>query len=176
MVRRPARRNLHGALAGLHVKEVRTLIGRIEIVLGQDDALPEVRDRAVACLRHRQLLGGHARAARLRGHGRGDRVAAAAEGIGRTVFACSSAAPIRSSRRRRPISRAISDRACGHARGWKVDLDHADLVIRVEIIPGAAFCYIGREQGTGGLPTGTGGRAGRRCCPAASTRRSRRGA
>ena len=38
-------RNLHGALAGLHVKEVRTLIGRIEIVLGQDDALPEVRDR-----------------------------------------------------------------------------------------------------------------------------------
>ena len=38
-------RNLHGALAGLHVKEVRTLIGRIEIVLGQDEALPDVRDR-----------------------------------------------------------------------------------------------------------------------------------
>ena len=33
------------------------------------------------------------------------------------------------------------------ARGWKVDLDHADLVIRVEIIPGAAFCYIGRQPG-----------------------------
>ena len=38
-------RNLHGALAGLHVKEVRTPIGRIEIVLGRDEALPEVLDR-----------------------------------------------------------------------------------------------------------------------------------
>jgi thiamine biosynthesis protein ThiI len=44
------------------------------------------------------------------------------------------------------------------ARGWKVDLDHADLVIRVEILPGAAFTYMGREQGLGGLPMGTGGR------------------
>ena len=29
------------------------------------------------------------------------------------------------------------------ARGWKVDLDHADLVIRVEILPGASHpCYL----------------------------------
>ena len=38
-------RNLHTALAGLHVKEVRTPIGRIEIVLGQESAMPEIRDR-----------------------------------------------------------------------------------------------------------------------------------
>jgi thiamine biosynthesis protein ThiI len=38
-------RNIHGALAGLHVKEVRTPIGRIEIVLAQDDVLPEALDR-----------------------------------------------------------------------------------------------------------------------------------
>jgi tRNA uracil 4-sulfurtransferase len=31
-------------------------------------------------------------------------------------------------------------------------------VIRVEILPGAAFLYMGREQGLGGLPMGTGGR------------------
>ena len=35
------------------------------------------------------------------------------QGIGRTAFACSCAAPIRSSRRRRPSWRAISARACG---------------------------------------------------------------
>ena len=105
--------NLHGALAGLHVKEVRTPIGRIEIVLGQDDALPEVRDRLSRVFGIAQLLGGDPRAARLRGHGRGDRVAAAAEGSGRQSFACTCAAPTRSSRFRRPISRAISDRACG---------------------------------------------------------------
>ena len=45
-----------------------------------------------------------------------------------------------------------------HARGWNVDLDHAELVISVEIAPGAAYCYIGREAGPGGLPTGTAGR------------------
>ena len=38
-------RNIHGALAGLHIKEVRTPIGRIEIVLGQDHVMPEVLDR-----------------------------------------------------------------------------------------------------------------------------------
>src|SRR5687767_15308680 len=38
-------RNLHAALAGLHVKEVRTPIGRIEIVLGRESAMAEVRER-----------------------------------------------------------------------------------------------------------------------------------
>ena len=45
-----------------------------------------------------------------------------------------------------------------HARGWKVDLDHADLVISVEIVPGNAFLYMDKEHGPGGLPTGTAGR------------------
>src|SRR3954463_753475 len=38
-------RNIHGALAGLHVKEVRTPIGRIEIILGQASAMPEALER-----------------------------------------------------------------------------------------------------------------------------------
>src|SRR4051812_40352096 len=38
-------RNIHGALAGLHIKEVRTPIGRIEINLGDDSVMPEVLDR-----------------------------------------------------------------------------------------------------------------------------------
>ncbi len=62
-----------------------------------------------------------------------------------------------------------------NARGWKVDLDHADLVIRVEIIPGAAFCYMGREPGPAGCRSAPA--AGwSACCPAASIRRWRRGA
>ena len=40
-------RQIHGALAGLHVKEVRTHIGRIEIVLGQDSM--RFRKCAIAC-------------------------------------------------------------------------------------------------------------------------------
>jgi thiamine biosynthesis protein ThiI len=66
------------------------------------------------------------------------------------------------------------------ARGWKVDLDHAELVIRVEIVPGATFIYMGREDGAGGLPTGTGGRlvallSGGIDSPVAAWRMMRRG-
>ena len=38
-------RNLHAALAGLHVKEIRTPIGRIEVVLGQESTMAEIRVR-----------------------------------------------------------------------------------------------------------------------------------
>jgi thiamine biosynthesis protein ThiI len=45
-----------------------------------------------------------------------------------------------------------------HARGWKVDLDRAEFVISVEILPKTAFLYMNKEPGPGGLPTGTAGR------------------
>jgi thiamine biosynthesis protein ThiI len=44
------------------------------------------------------------------------------------------------------------------ARGWRVDLDHADLVIHVELLTSDAFYFFGKERGPGGLPTGTAGR------------------
>ena len=150
-------RNLHGALAGLHVKEVRTPIGRIEIVLGQDSALPEVLDR----LRHVFGVANYAVASR---------VPLDFEGMAAAIVAQlppkESAKSFRVLVRRADpkfavpspdLARDLGSRVWT-ARGWKVDLDHADLVIRVEILPGAAFLYMGREQGLGGLPMGTGGR------------------
>jgi thiamine biosynthesis protein ThiI len=44
------------------------------------------------------------------------------------------------------------------ARGWKVDLEDADLVVRVELLTDHAFYSFGKEAGPGGLPTGTAGR------------------
>ena len=150
-------RNLHGALAGLHVKEVRTPIGRIEIVLGQDEALPEVLDR----LRYVFGVANYAVASR---------VPLDFEGMAEAIVAQlppkESAQSFRVLVRRADpkfavpspdLARDLGSRVWT-ARGWKVDLDHADLVIRVEILPGAAFLYMGREQGLGGLPMGTGGR------------------
>jgi len=150
-------RNLHGALAGLHVKEVRTPIGRIEIVLGQDEALPEVLDR----LRYVFGVANYAVASR---------VPLDFEGMAEAIVAQlppkESAHSFRVLVRRADpkfavpspdLARDLGSRVWT-ARGWKVDLDHADLVIRVEILPGAAFLYMGREQGLGGLPMGTGGR------------------
>ena len=150
-------RNIHMALAGLHVKEVRTPIGRIEIVLGQDSAEADVLDRL------KRVFG-------IANYSVATRVPLDFEGMANAIVSQlpprESANSFRVFVRRADskfatpstdLARDLGSRVW-HARGWKVDLDHADLVIRVEIVPGAAFCYMGRDSGVGGLPTGTGGR------------------
>ena len=47
----------------------------------------------------------------------------------------------------------------GAALGLKVDLDHPDLIITIEILPGSAFMAVGKHPGAGGLPVGVSGRA-----------------
>src|SRR4030095_5587718 len=150
-------RNIHGALAGLHVKEVRTHIGRIEIVLGQDSTLPEVSDRL-------------SRVFGIANYSVATHLPLDFEGMAASIVARlppkESAKSFRVLVRRADakfptpspdLARDLGSRVW-HARGWTVDLEHADLVIRVEILPGAAFCYMGRDAGAGGLPTNTGGR------------------
>ncbi len=44
------------------------------------------------------------------------------------------------------------------ARGWKVNLDHPELTISVELLPAEAFYSLGKERGAGGMPTGVSGR------------------
>src|SRR5207237_1132555 len=66
------------------------------------------------------------------------------------------------------------------ATGWRVDLDDAALTIHVEMLPGHAFYYFGKEPGAGGLPTATGGRvacllSGGIDSPVAAYRMMRRG-
>ena len=150
-------RNLHAALAGLHVKEVRTPVGRIEIVLGQESTMPEIRARL-------------ARVFGVANYSAAMRVPRDVEGMAAAILA---RLPPKESvqsfrvhvRRADPkfttpspeLARDLGSRVW-HARGWKVDLENADFVISVEIIPGGAYCYIGREPGPGGLPTGTAGR------------------
>jgi thiamine biosynthesis protein ThiI len=150
-------RNIHTALAGLHVKEVRTPVGRIEIVLGQESAQAEVLGRL------KTVFG-------IANYSVATRLPLDFDGMANAIV---SRLPPRESvnsfrvfvRRADSkfatpspdLARDLGSRVW-YARGWKVDLEHADLVIRVEIVPGAAFCYMGRDAGAGGLPTGTGGR------------------
>ena len=172
-------RNIHGALAGLHIKEVRTLIGRIEIVLGQDSAMPDVLDRLS------RIFG-------IANYSIATRVPLEFEGMADAIVsrlppkesATSFRVLVRRSDPKFPtpspdLARDLGSRVW-FARGWKVDLDHADLVISVEIIPGAAFCHMGRQLGPGGLPVGTGGRlvallSGGIDSPVAAWRMMRRG-
>jgi thiamine biosynthesis protein ThiI len=172
-------RNIHAALAGLHVKEVRTPVGRIEVVLGQEEALPEILDRLS------RIFG-------IANYAVATRIPLDFEGMADAIV---SRLPPRQSARtfrvfvRRAdqkfptpspeLARDLGSRVW-HARQWKVDLDHADLVIGVEIVPGAAFCYMNRQAGAGGLPTGTGGRlvallSGGIDSPVAAWRMMRRG-
>jgi thiamine biosynthesis protein ThiI len=172
-------RNIHGALAGLHVKEVRTPIGRIEIVLGQDAAAPEVLDRM-------------SRVFGIANYSVACRVPLDFEGMANAIVSQlppresvkSFRVLVRRADQKFPVPSPALARDLGSrvwtARGWTVDLDHAELVIRVEIIPGAAFCHMERQLGVGGLPSGTGGRlvallSGGIDSPVAAWRMMRRG-
>jgi thiamine biosynthesis protein ThiI len=172
-------RNIHGALAGLHVKEVRTPIGRIEVVLGDESAMPEILDRL-------------SRVFGVANYSPAIHVPRDFEGMAEAVVgrlppkeaASSFRVLVRRADQRFEMPSPELARELGSrvwtARGWKVDLDHADLVIRVEIIPGAAYCQIGRRLGPGGLPSGTGGRlvallSGGIDSPVAAWRMMRRG-
>ena len=147
-------RNIHGALAGLHVKEVRTPFGRIEIVLGQESAMPEILDRL-------------SRVFGVANYSPAIHVPRDFEGMAEAVLSRlppkeavnSFRVLVRRADQKFEIPSPQLARDLGSrvwtARGWKVDLYHADLVIRVEIIPGGAYCHIGRQLGPGGLPSGT---------------------
>ena len=172
-------RNLHTALAGLGVKEIRTPMGRIEIVLNQAATADEVRERMT------RVFG-------LANYSVATRVPLDFDGMAGAVVAMlppregigSFRVRVRRADQDFPtpspdLARDLGSRVW-HARGWKVDLDHADLVITVEIIPGSAFCYMGRQPGPGGLPTGTAGRvvallSGGIDSPVAAWRMMRRG-
>lgn len=172
-------RNIHGALAGLHVKEVRAPAGRIEVVLGDDSAMPAVLDRLS------RIFGIH-------NYSVSTRIPLDFEGMAEAIV--SRLPPQESVKSFRVLVRRADQkfatpspqlaRDLGSrvwtARGWKVDLDHAELVIRVEIIPGTAFCFMDRRLGPGGLPMGTGGRlvallSGGIDSPVAAWRMMRRG-
>ncbi len=171
-------RHLRKALAGLSVREVRVPMGRIELVLGRDAAADEVRERL-------QYVFG------LANFSVATRVAPEYEAIEAGVLRdLPQAAPasfrvkVRRADKRFPMRSPEIERTLGAriaaARGWPVDLHQPALVVGVEIVPGEAFYYFGKEPGAGGLPTGTGGRlvalmSGGIDSPVAAWRMMRRG-
>ncbi len=149
-------RNLRGAVSDLDVKAVRSLMGRIEIVVGPEATREEVGERI------RQTFG----VANFSYAGRTtldlDVLTAAIlrdlEPRNCTSFRVSA----RRADKRFPLTSPQVEREIGGrikaARGWKVDLEHADLVVHVELLSTEAFYFFGKERGPGGLPTGTAGR------------------
>jgi len=171
-------RNLRYALKGLDVPSVRSVMGRIEIDLGPETSFDAAKER----VRHVFGIANFS----LAGRGPHD-----FEGLAATILADlgdrqtgSFRVSARRADKRFPFTSPQIEREVGglikQAKGWKVDLDHAELTVHIEMLPTYAFYFFGKEPGAGGLPTGTGGRlacllSGGIDSPVAAYRMMRRG-
>jgi len=171
-------RNLEMALAGVDIAAIRSIMGRIEIELGPRADWDEVRAR----VRHVFGIANFSYANR----GPHD-FAALAEAIVRDLGdreAASFRVSATRADKRLPFTSPQVEREVGGlirmAKGWRVDLEHPALTVHIEMLPDGAFYFFGKEQGAGGMPTGTGGRvacllSGGIDSPVAAYRMMRRG-
>ncbi len=148
--------NLRKQTAGLDVKDVRALMGRIEIVLGPSASYEQVGERV------RRVFG----IANFSKAGRAPRtfdgiaaaVVADLEGHPPVTFRVSAKRgdktfPMTSPQLERELGARIVERF-----GWTVSLDHPDMTVMVEVLANQAFYSFGKERGAGGMPTGVSGR------------------
>jgi len=171
-------RNLKTALRGLHVKAVRSVMGRIEVELETATTWADAHDR----IRHVFGIANFS----LAGTAPND-----FDALARAILddlgdrqAESFRVSVRRADKRFPFTSPQIEREVGgrikEARGWLVDLDEPALNVHIEMLPDHAFYFFSKERGAGGLPTGTGGRvacllSGGIDSPVAAYRMMRRG-
>src|SRR5438105_873613 len=171
-------RNLRVALTGLHVAAIRSIMGRIEIELGDLTPWDEARARL------RRVFGIANFSAANRGPPEFAPLAASILADLGDRQAVSFRVSATRADKRLPFTSPDVERQVGglikEAKGWRVDLDRPALTIHIEMLPDTAFYFFGKEPGAGGLPTGTGGRvacllSGGIDSPVAAYRMMRRG-
>jgi tRNA uracil 4-sulfurtransferase len=170
--------NIRQAVSGLGVREVRALMGRIEVVLGPAADWPAVRDRLSRVFGAANF----ARAGRVRLDV--DEIAQQILGDLDPSDPPSFRVSVRRADKRFPMTSPQLEREIGgrikEARGWHVDLGNPALTIHVEMLTDEAFYSFGKERGAGGLPVGSSGRvacllSGGIDSPVAAWRMMRRG-
>jgi thiamine biosynthesis protein ThiI len=149
-------RNLREATRDLGVREVRVLMGRIEVLLDENADWSILRGRLS------RVFG----VANFAQAGRApldvDAIAQAilgdlGERTPRTFRVSARRADKRFSLTSPQIEREVGGRI-KEAKGWTVDLDDPELTIHVEALTTDAFYYCGTELGAGGMPVGVSGR------------------
>jgi thiamine biosynthesis protein ThiI len=149
-------RNIRAATADLHVREVRALMGRIELVLGEDSDWNAVRDRV-------------SRVFGIANFAQAGRAPLDLDAIATQILAdlgdrepATFRVSVRRADKRFPMTSPQIEREIGGrvkaARGWSVDLEKPAFTIHVEALTNEAFYYFGKERGAGGMPVGVGGR------------------
>jgi thiamine biosynthesis protein ThiI len=171
-------RNLKAALAGLHVVAVRSIMGRIELELGDDTPWDELRARLG------RVFGIANFAYANRGpHDFAALAASILDDLGDRQASSFRVSVTRADKRLPFMSPQVEREVGGlikQAKGWRVDLDRPALTVHIEMLSDEAFYFFGKEPGAGGMPTGTGGRvacllSGGIDSPVAAYRMMRRG-
>src|SRR3954464_28105 len=172
-------RNLRLATSDLGVRDVRVLMGRIELVLDGDGAWPAIRERL-------------ARVFGVANFAKAGRAPLEVDAIATAILTDLTGRPdprtfrvsARRADKRFPLTSPQIEREVGgrikEARGWKVDLSDPEFTIHVEALTNDAFYYFGKELAAGGMPVGVSGRvacllSGGIDSPVAAWRRMRRG-
>jgi tRNA uracil 4-sulfurtransferase len=150
-------RNLRQATADLGVREVRVLMGRIELVLGEHTEWPVIRQR----------LGRVFGVANFARAGRApldvDKIASAIlADLDGTADPRTFRVSARRADKRFPLTSPQIEREVGgrikEARQWNVDLSNPEFTVHVEALTEDAFYYFGKEPGAGGMPVGVSGK------------------
>lgn len=171
-------RHVKLAMADLDVREVRSIMGRIEIVLGPGVPWEVARDR----LQRVFGIANFAAARRTRPDIDELTTVLLSDLQGRSPKSFRVTA--RRADKRFPMPSPDIERVLGArvqaAFGWPVHLKDPELTIRVEFVTHEAFYSFGKEHGAGGLPVGVSGRvlcllSGGIDSPVAAWRMMRRG-
>jgi tRNA uracil 4-sulfurtransferase len=171
-------RNLREVTRGSGVREVRALMGRIELVL-EDGADWEVLRSRIS-----RVFG-------IANFAQAGRAPLDVDAIAREILADlgrrepgSFRVSAKRADKRFPLTSPQMEREIGgrikEARGWRVDLSAPELTIHVEALTNEAFYSFGKEPGPGGLPVGVSGKvacllSGGIDSPVAAWRMMRRG-
>jgi thiamine biosynthesis protein ThiI len=149
-------RNLREATSDLGVREVRVLMGRIQVELESDADWTTVRSRL-------------ARVFGVANFAQAGRAPLDVDAIAAAILRDLGDREVRTFRvsarradKRFPLTSPQLEREIGgrikQARGWTVNLGDPEFTIHVEALTTDAFYYFGKEQGAGGLPVGVSGR------------------
>jgi tRNA uracil 4-sulfurtransferase len=149
-------RNLREATSDLGVRQVRALMGRIEVELESDADWAMVKER----LERVFGVGNFAQAGRAK---------LDVDAIAAAILADLGPRDVRTFRvsarradKRFPLTSPQLEREVGgrikQSRGWAVNLGDPEFTIHVEALTAEAFYYFGKEAGAGGLPVGVSGR------------------
>ena len=148
--------NIRAVTTDLGVVKVRALMGRIELQHASADDWAEVRER----LSRLPGIANFSRAVRSRCDI--DAIADTVLGELADVRADSFRVTAQRADKRFPLTSPQIERELGgrikSAQGWRVDLERPALTVRVEVLNDEVFCYLRKEPGAGGLPSGVSGR------------------